>query len=84
MLLKDDSKKKGMIVHIMRKMKGGDSYEEMKEKNMDAALDADDRGMKEDRQPGLEAAADEMIQAFESKDKEMLISAMKAFIEMVD
>jgi len=63
-----DNKKKNVTV-ILDRMKG------MKEAPMTD-------GAEDDMSPGYDAAADEVMQAIESKDKKALVSAMKSLVRM--
>lgn len=75
----------GAIALIMKKLgkscPESESYkEEMIEEKMEKVPNKD--GAESDYKEGMKASADKMIQAFENKNSEELVSALKSFIEM--
>ena len=79
MMMADDKKKLAMII-ISKRLKPSDSKEKAAEKLPDQVKEVE--GDEVDSEPGLSAAAEEMIQAFERKDASALKSALKDFISM--
>ena len=57
-------------------------YEDLKKENETVASEGDD--VKDDIDPGLLAAADEIISAIESKDSRALAEALKAFDDICE
>lgn len=90
MLLKDSSKRKGVVSLIIKKMAGGDSYESMKDYNehnsevCEHAQAKKDMEHKDDYSAGYNAAAEEMISAFRAGDAGMLKSALMSFLDMYE
>lgn len=84
MLLKDSSKKRGAISLIIKKMKGGDHYESMKERNEDAVEGSNDVDHKDDYSEGYNAAAQDMLSAFQAGDAQMLKTALMSFLDMYE
>ncbi len=78
MFFKDDKKRQGVVSLIVKKMKGGDTYENMVEHNSSANGSAE----KTDYEVGYESASNDMISAIESKDVKAFKSALYSFIEM--
>lgn len=78
MFFKDDKKQKGVVSIIVKKMKGGDTYENMKSYNegVNGASENNDYG------PGYESAASEMMSAVEAKDVKAFKNALFSFVEM--
>ena len=73
-----DEKKRGALISMVMKKKLGDrdSYE-LKEKEMEDGAEV------ERSQHGLESAVDEIMTAFESKNKMQLKSALRSFITLI-
>jgi hypothetical protein len=73
-----DEKKRGALISVMLKKKLGDrdSYE-LKEKEMEDGAEV------ERSEHGLESAVDEIMTAFEAKNKYQLKSALRSFITMI-
>lgn len=84
MLMKDNSRKRGAVSIIIKKMKGGDSYESMKTRNESAMEGCDDVPHTDDYSQGFNAAAQEMISAFQAGDPQMLKSALMSFLDMYE
>lgn len=73
MMMPDDKKKRATL--IIAKMKGGSP-------DMPKEAPKSDDGAEMDSSMGYMAAAEEMMKAIESKDPKMLMSAVKAFVDM--
>ena len=79
--MKDD--KKGVAALIISKMKGGGDIDSMKAHNekMTQAT-TNEAGDEVDSEPGLSAAADEIVNAVKSGNSKGLKTALKAFVRM--
>jgi hypothetical protein len=84
MLMKDNSRKRGAVSLIIKKMKGGDHYESMKQRNEAAVEGSDDIAHTDDYSQGFNAAAQEMISAFQAGDAQMLKGALISFLDMYE
>lgn len=78
MLLKDNAKKAATI--IIKKMKGGDSYDSLRESNESMSHTGEEKSY----EVGLDAAASEILSALEMKSPERLKSALRSFIQMCE
>lgn len=78
-----DEKKRGLIVGLIsKKIKGSDSYDNLKSENESYKEVQSKDGAEQDYNDGLEQAADEMIQAMQSKDVKSFKSSLKSFVQM--
>lgn len=87
MLLKDSSKRRGVVSVIIKKMRGGDTYESMKEHNegnSEVCDEKQDMDHKDDYSAGYKAAAEEMISAFKMGDADSLKNALMSFLDMYE
>lgn len=87
MLLKDDSRKKGVVALILKKMKGGDSYDSMKSDNEGLSEQMMHKpmheGAEQDYNMGYDACCEEMLAGFEQKDPKRLKMGLKSFVKMM-
>lgn len=75
-----DEKKRGAIIRIITtKMKNGENYDEMKRYNSEDAFKHDEEKAKNH---GQIAAAESIIRAFETRNAEDLMKALKNFLDM--
>lgn len=76
MLLKDSARKAATV--IIKRMKGGDSYESLKESNESMSQNGEEKSY----DVGLDAAANEIMTAISMKSPERLKSALRSFYQM--
>lgn len=82
-LMKGDKSRAATL--IIRKMKGSDSADGMvasNERMSQAALN--DEGAEDYNKMGLEAAAQDMMKAVKAEDTRSMVSALRAFIQMME
>lgn len=80
--LKD--RKVGAIEYVIKRLKGSDSYDNMKHENEYGSEQLVKREEPEsDYKIGMKSAVDEMMGAFERKDKESFEKGLRAFVSMM-
>ena len=80
--LKD--RKIGAVEYVIKRLKGSDDYDKMKHDNEHGSEHMMMRDKPEaDYKIGMEMAVDEMMSAFESKDKESFKKGLRSFISMM-
>ena len=79
-LMRDD--KKQVAALIIRRIKGGDSSDAMRESNERMSQVATEDGAELDTSPGMMAAAEEALEAIKSDNPAQFMSAVSALVEM--
>lgn len=76
MLLKDDKRKMAGI--IIKRM-----VPNAPESERESKMEMNDAGDQIDREPGIDAAVDEMMQAIESKNRSMFKMSLKSLMQLM-
>ena len=82
-ILGKDKKRAGMVSMIMKKMKDGSKYDEMKSENEEMTHSKYKEGAEQDNKSAMDECCSQLMSAVESKDAAKFKSEMRNMIKMI-